>query len=199
MNNAEIVEKWAREQIGSAYGWGATGKLCTPSYRARLMQQYPGRAADLRRMCRVALGQATVCGDCKYKGRRIFDCAQFVRRGLELLGEKPKSGCTSMWRSGVLWQEKGVIGPDNLEKIRSTACVVLRAGENGTMAHVGFAFPGGVVVEAMSTGFGVVEAELKGPPRYTHFALPRAYVGEKIAEERVEGELYATLKYGKVS
>ena len=196
MRTSDIVNEFAQKEIGSAYMWGGTGQACTPGYRASLIQQYPGQGADARRMCQVHNGKEMFCNGCRYKGRKVFDCAQLVRRALERVGEKPPSGATSQWKTSKLWSDKGEITEENIEKIRFTPCMLFRQKADKKMAHVAINTGYGQVIEAQSVGFGVLAGNFSGPPRFTHYAIPAVYGGEAVRVDMPVHQTLPTLRYG---
>jgi cell wall-associated NlpC family hydrolase len=197
LRTSDIVNEFARKEIGCAYAWGGTGQPCIPMYRKSLIQQYPGQGADVRRVCQVLSGREMVCAGCKYKGRKVYDCAQLVRRALEKVGAKPPSGATSQWKTSALWSDKGPITEENIEEVRKTPCMLFRQKSDGkTMAHVAINTGTGIIIEAQSVGFGVVSGEFKGPPRFTHYAIPTVYGGEAVRADMPAHQTLPTLKYG---
>ena len=197
MRTSDIVNDFARKEIGSAYAWGGTGQACTSYYRAQLVQQYPGQAADMRRVCQIQGGRDTVCTGCKYKGRKVFDCAQLTRRALEKVGMKPPSGATSQWKTSALWSDKGEITAENFEIIKKTPCMIFRQkSDRKTMAHVAINTGDGTIIEAQSVSFGVTFDQFKGPPRFTHYAIPVVYGGEAVRADMPIHQTLPTLKYG---
>lgn len=196
MKAYEKINEWARGEVGSPYAWGGTGQLCSPIYRKSLMVQYPSRAADMKRECQIHKTGSKVitCEGCKYKGKRLYDCAQFVNKALKMMGEKPPSGATSLWNKDALWTEKGPINENNYEAIKALPCVLFRRSADGKMAHVAINTGENEIVEAMSTGFGVVKGPFKGPPRFTHYAIPKVYAENGVVEGYKPG--IVPLSYG---
>lgn len=169
MEAADKIERWAMEQIGSPYVYGATGAPCTPALRREKIRQYPGQAASITRYCQVLSGRAHSCLGCSGIGKRAFDCAQLTRRACEQGGIRLPSGASSQWRYPG-YEQKGPLDGG----IRGRLCLVFRAGKDRDrpMAHVGLHLRDGRVIDARSAAQGVVIYPLSAYP-WTHYAALR--------------------------
>lgn len=174
MDSHDRIERWAMEQIGSPYVYGATGAPCSPALRRQIIRQYPGQKANVTRYCQVLSGRAHSCLGCSGIGRRAFDCAQLVRRACEQGGVRLPSGASSQWRYGA-YEEKGPLS----HPIPGRLCLVFRAGTSRErpMDHVGLHLRDGRVIDARSAAQGVVIYPLSAYP-WTHYAALRAPAGE---------------------
>lgn len=170
MEQAEAVRQWALQQVGSPYVYGATGGLCTPTMRRERQRQYPQQQEHIALSCPVLRMDQPNCVNCPHAGKAAYDCAQFVRRALEVVGIRLPSGSNSQWRA-TLWSHKGELDP----RAASTLCVVFRSNgdSNNPMQHVGLSLGNGRVVDARSHRTGVVISGIGDYP-WTHFALPAA-------------------------
>lgn len=170
MEQAEAIRQWAMRQVGSPYVYGATGGLCTPQLRRDKQGQYPHHSDTIAQYCPVLRMDQPNCVNCENAGKGAFDCAQLVRRALEVAGIRPPSGSNSQWRAPI-WSYKGELDP----RAASTLCVVFRSNgeKQNPMQHVGLSLGNGRVVDARSHRVGVTISGIGDYP-WTHFALPAA-------------------------
>ncbi len=166
----EAIRQWALRQAGSPYVYGATGGLCTPAMRRDKARQYPQQEGNITQYCPVLRMDQPRCQGCRYAGKAAYDCAQLVRRALEVAGIRPPSGANSQWRAPI-WHSKGELAP----AAASTLCVVFRSNgaAQNPMQHVGLSLGDGRVVDARSHRVGVVVQNIADYP-WTHYALPAA-------------------------
>ncbi len=89
MDRGQIVREYALDSLGSPYVYGGSGQMCTPRSRERQMDQYPGFAEAIKKACPRLSGVRSSCDGCRYQGRRLYDCAQLVRRAFGAAGIVP--------------------------------------------------------------------------------------------------------------
>ena len=64
MTKADEAKAWALAHVGCPYIYGATGGICTPSYREARAAQYPEYAATMRKNCPLLSGSTHSCTNC---------------------------------------------------------------------------------------------------------------------------------------
>ncbi|MGI6214418.1 MAG: NlpC/P60 family protein [Christensenellales bacterium] len=165
MTKTQAVIDFCIKNVGAAYVYGATGKLCTKEYRRARMIQYPEYASAITKNCPVLSNKQSGCESCKYFNKLSFDCAQLVRRAFQQADISLPSGASSQWLRGS-WAYKGPIE----EKAKSTLCAVFRSG-GSPMKHVGVSLGNGYVVDARGHGSGVIKTAFESYP-WTHYAVP---------------------------
>lgn len=189
MSKPEIVRAWCAQRVGCPYVYGATGKPCTPSYRAARMSQYPAYAEKIKRNCPRLSGKSSSCAGCKWcdpetgVGKLAYDCAQLSRWAMDAVGISLVSGANSQWER-TAWAEFGTI--DTLPRER--VCLVFRRDEDH-MGHVGVYQGDGAVIHAKGHDYGVVRQKLEDA-KFTHWGIPCGLY------EEVEPVVYPALRRG---
>lgn len=173
MEKWQAAKDWCDQRIGCPYIMGATGKVCTPSYRQARMAQYPGYAEKMKKNCPRLMGKADTCAACKWadpntgKGKLAYDCAQLSRWCMDFVGISLVSGATSQWNE-TAWAERGEIATMPRDKV----CLVFRR-DDGKMAHVGVYQGDGYVIHAKGHDWGVVKERLDDIDKpMTHWGIP---------------------------
>lgn len=177
MTKAEAAKSWCDQHVGCPYIMGATGKMCTPSYRQARMSQYPSYAEKMKKNCPRLMGRADSCVSCRWadpdtgKGKLAYDCAQLSRWCMDFVGISFPSGATSQWNK-VAWAQRGTIDGLPADKL----CCVFRQ-DDGKMGHVGIYQGDGWVVHAKGHDYGVVRTRLSDD-RWTHYGIPMGLYDE---------------------
>ena len=152
---ADLMVQNARALIGNGYAWGSSGQICTQALLDKLAKQYPAQTNLL-----------TVCP--KWIGKRIYDCATFVRACLRAAGIEICSGASSQWR-GDYWQDKGVAADMPMDK----PCILYNASANANpMGHTGIYLGDGNVIDCRGSREGVMLSPLTSR-QWSHYAVPR--------------------------
>lgn len=172
MKRSDIIRNFALGQVGAAYVYGGTGRLCTPAYRREQMRQYPQYAPSITKCCPVLSGRQSDCHGCRYNGRKAFDCAQLTKKAASAAGIALPSGATSQWNADV-WAEKG--GIDRLPPTRMA--FLFRQSADGKMQHVGIYLGNRMFVDARGHAYGVLHSPLSSY-RFTHYAVLKDQEGE---------------------
>ena len=171
MEKWEAAKSWCESHVGCPYIMGATGQMCTPSYRQARMAQYPAYAEKMKKNCPRLMGKADNCTSCRWsdpntgKGKLAYDCAQLSRWCMDFVGISFPSGATSQWEK-VAWAQKGPISELPADKL---CCVFRRDGNK--MGHVGIYQGDGWVTHAKGHDYGVVRTPLSADP-WTHYGIP---------------------------
>ena len=174
MEKWEAAKSWCESHVGCPYIMGATGQMCTPSYRQARMAQYPAYAEKMRKNCpRLMDSKVTSCVGCRWadpntgKGKLAYDCAQLSRWCMDFVGISLVSGATSQWNE-TAWAERGEIATLPRDKV----CLVFRR-DDGKMAHVGIYQGDGWVIHAKGHDYGVVRERLESIDKpLTHWGIP---------------------------
>ena len=179
MTKADEAKAWALAHVGCPYIYGATGGICTPSYREARAAQYPEYAAKMRKNCPRLSGSTDSCTNCKWcdpdtgKGKRAYDCAQLVRWCMDHVGISMLSGANNQWTK-TNWEQAGEIGTIPRGKL----CLVYRYDQDkGKMGHTGIYLGDGYIVHAKGHDYGVVR-ELLGNPTFSHWGIPAGLYSE---------------------
>lgn len=171
MEKWEAAKSWCESHVGCPYIMGATGQMCTPSYRQARMAQYPAYADKMKKNCPRLSGKADSCVSCRWadpetgRGKLAYDCAQLSRWCMDFVGISFPSGATSQWNK-VAWAERGKISELPKDKV----CCVFRQ-DDGKMGHVGMYQGDGWVIHAKGHDYGVVRTRLSDDP-WTHYGIP---------------------------
>ena len=80
----QTIYTWLQERIGDGYVWGASGYILTESKLNELIKQYPNNVSYEK--------------NGKWLGKRVWDCAQLVRRVMKEVSISMVSGATSQWK-----------------------------------------------------------------------------------------------------
>lgn len=151
---ADLMVINAQALVGCGYVWGATGQICTQAVLDQLAKDYPDQPNIL-----------AVCP--KWIGKRVYDCATFVRACLRAAGINICSGATSQWK-GDYWEVKNTI--DQMPKDRP--CVLYYNKTGSTMQHTGIYLGGGDVIDARGSKEGIIQSRIDSRV-WTHYAVPR--------------------------
>lgn len=175
------IGRFAKEQVGCPYVYGATGVPCTPAMRRRQIIQYPDFAGSITKYCPVLSGKQVSCAGCKYQGKKAFDCAQLTRKAAEAVGLSLPSGSTSQYRKGD-WESGGDIKdlPPGQE-----AFLYRRSGSD--VPHTGVALGDGTAVDARGHASGVVHQPISQYP-WTDYKILRGQGSKET--ETVQRDLY---------
>ena len=198
MTRSEQLINWARTEMGSPYIFGAAGQECTPAYRQQVMKNKPEYAEAIRINCPVLFGKKPSCTECKYDGRKAYDCRGLTREGIREVTGRPVvgAGATSQWNDSANWSEKGVIA-----QMPDKPCAMF-VQKGSTMSHTGLYVGNGQAIHASGHGTGVIESPM--PRSWTHYAIPIGlYEGgeipvadEYLLRRRDKGEKVKALQEG---
>ena len=199
MTRAEQLIQWARTELGSPYIFGAAGQACTPVYREQVMRNKPEYAEAIRKNCPVLSGRQSSCSDCKYIGRKAYDCRGLTREGIRAVTGRPVigTGATSQWKDDTNWAVKGSIA-----EMPDTPCLVF-VQKGDVMSHTGI-YIGGSVIHASGHNSGVIDSPM--PRSWTHYAIPIGLyekgeipmVDQYLIRRRDKGEKVRTLQQGLI-
>ena len=185
MDRGQIVREYALDSLGSRYVYGGSGQMCTPRSRERQLDQYPGFAEAIKKACPRLSGARSSCAGCRYQGRRLYDCAQLVRRAFGAAGIVLPSGASSQWKKGS-WAFKGPLDQPAFQQV----CVLFRASGavRYPMRHAGISLGDGRVVDARGHREGVVISRMGDYP-WTHYALPAGMADEMLPAALMPGSV----------
>lgn len=146
----ELIQ-YAANAVGGGYCWGADGQTCTPALRRELAARTGNSAAKENLL--------TVCA--KWDGRKVWDCSGLFRGAWRALLKYRSGGATGIYENWCA--EKGPITtmPDE------PGIAVFR-GDSRTKEHIGLYIGGGEVIDARSSGKGVVRTK-KSAYKWTHW------------------------------
>ena len=139
---AESLIAYAKNAVGGGYCWGADGQVCSPKIRRELA----GRTSSQSNKNNLLITCA------KWDGKRVWDCSGLFRGAWRELDKYRSGGATTIYKSWC--NEKGAI--DTMPDIPGIA--VFR-GTAGNMAHIGLYIGNGEVIDARSSGKGVVRGK----------------------------------------
>jgi hypothetical protein len=176
MTKAEIIVAFVLEQEGNPYIYGATGAVCTPSYRRARQAQYPDFAPTIARHCPVLSGKQSTCTGCKWNGKRAFDCAQLTRRAAKAAGLTLPSGSKSQFYSDN-WAGGGPIE----QMPRNQVAFLYRVRADGSVPHTGIYLGDGTYIDARGHAQGVVHEPL-GKYKWTHYKIHKGLYISKETE-----------------
>ena len=165
-DTAKTAYDWAVKSIGCPYVMGGTGQICTVSYRQARAAQYPAYAGKIAANCPRMSGKAATCADCRYRGKRAYDCAQLTRFCMQAAGISLVSGSNSQWLK-TIWARRGPIS----EMPKKKLCLVFRQDGN-KMGHAGIYLGDGTVVHAKGHAYGVVRETIT-EKLFTHYGIPK--------------------------
>ena len=142
---------YAIAAVGGGYCWGADGQTCTPALRQELADRTSNSAAKKNLL--------TVCA--KWDGKKVWDCSGLFRGAWRALMKYRSGGATGIYENWCA--EKGLITtmPDE------PGIAVFR-GDSRTKEHIGLYIGGGEVIDARSSGKGVVRTK-KSAYKWTHW------------------------------
>lgn len=151
MIKADKLIEYAINAVGAGYCWGADGQVCSPKIRRELA----GRTSSQSNKNNLLITCA------KWDGKRVWDCSGLFRGAWRELDKYRSGGATTIYKSWC--GEKGTI--DTMPDIPGIA--VFR-GTPGNMAHIGLYIGNGEVIDARSSGKGVVRGK-KSAYKWTHW------------------------------
>ena len=151
MIKADKLIEYAINAVGAGYCWGADGQVCSPKIRRELA----GRTSSQSNKNNLLITCA------KWDGKRVWDCSGLFRGAWRELDKYRSGGATTIYKSWC--NEKGAI--DTMPDIPGIA--VFR-GTAGNMAHIGLYIGNGEVIDARSSGKGVVRGK-KAAYKWTHW------------------------------
>lgn len=151
MIKADKLIEYAINAVGAGYCWGADGQVCSPKIRRELA----GRTSSQSNKNNLLITCA------KWDGKLVWDCSGLFRGAWRELDKYRSGGATTIYKSWC--GEKGTI--DTMPDIPGIA--VFR-GTPGNMAHIGLYIGNGEVIDARSSGKGVVRGK-KSAYKWTHW------------------------------
>lgn len=151
MIKADKLIEYAINAVGAGYCWGADGQVCSPKVRRELA----GRTSSQSNKNNLLITCA------KWDGKRVWDCSGLFRGAWRELDKYRSGGATTIYKSWC--GEKGTM--DTMPDIPGIA--VFR-GTPGNMAHIGLYIGNGEVIDARSSGKGVVRTK-KAAYKWTHW------------------------------
>jgi uncharacterized protein YraI len=164
----KLIE-WAKSKCGPSkdkpvcgYVWGSGGEVLTVKGLDQLYNRNP-----------THVNKNIVK---KWIGMQVFDCATFVREGMEAIGIPFTAGASTSWNKASHWVIKGPIA--NMPMAH--ACILYREKpDSNPMGHTGLHIGAGKSINAYGSTSGVIEMDPDDYP-WTHYGIP---VGLYTAEE----------------
>lgn len=158
-----VVTK-ALSLVNNGYIYGASGQICSPSFRTGQAKQYPEWYNNI-----MVVGA-------KWDGVPVWDCAQFTRAVAKISGVNLPSGATSQWTK-TDWLQSGTI-----DTIPPGETVFVYRYRDGKMQHTGLAHGDGWCTHARGTAYGVV-LQTMAQHAWTHWAMPRWKEKESMSDD----------------
>ncbi len=170
MIQAKDLCAYAQNAVGGGYCWGASGEICSPSFRQELALRAPNQAENL-------------LGECaKWDGKRVWDCSGLLRGAWRALSSYRSGGATTIFN---IWcKETGTI--DTLPDIPGIA--LFKANPKEGMDHVGIYIGKDQTIDARGSRKGVV-ADRLAAYEWTHWGRLENMVYEDASETREENPL----------
>jgi len=152
---AGALVEFMRGKVGSAYLYGASGRECSPSYRAVVRRQYP------------EYGDIITNHSHQYDGLEAYDCIGLFKAFLEESeGEFPSEWRTSVNGSIARWMTP----PEPIDTMPREPGIILLQQNIGVASfmHVGLYIGDGLCVHSRGHRYGVVVDPM--PQLWTHWA-----------------------------
>jgi peptidoglycan hydrolase-like protein with peptidoglycan-binding domain len=169
---ASALVAFLRTKVGSAYLYGASGRECSPSYRAVLKERYPEYSDIISNHSP------------RYDGLEAYDCTGLIQAFLEASeGEFPAEWRTNVNGSLARWMTP----PEPIETMPREPGIILLQQSVGVSSfmHVGVYIGDGLCVHSRGHRHGVVVDPM--PQLWTHWAraswLTYDLLEEPAAEE----------------
>lgn len=184
----------AEDEIGAAYVWGSWGAKCTPEERKQRAEYSPAYKDKIYKYCLV-LNSGGRCEDCKYDGRRAFDCRGMTDYVLKMAGiiDLAGEGATSQWNTKQNWDAKG-----EMTDMPDLPLLVLfrEKSGGGGMSHTGLYTGNGNMIHARGHASGVVRQALGTEVKMTHWAIPKGLYTQEEIENAGVRKVYETVRNG---
>ena len=143
--------RYAENAVGGGYCWGADGQTCTPALRQELADRTSNSAAKENLL--------TVCA--KWDGKKVWDCSGLFRGAWRTLLKYRSGGATGIYENWCAAKGPITTMPDE-------PGIALFRGDSRTKEHIGLYIGNGEVIDARSSGKGVVRGQ-KAAYKWTHW------------------------------
>ncbi|MCL2811325.1 MAG: peptidoglycan-binding protein [Clostridia bacterium] len=172
---ASALVEFMIDKVGSAYLYGASGRVTSPTYRAIIKRQYPEYDHVISNYC------------FRFDGIEAYDCIGLFKAFLDASeGEFPSAWRTNVTGSIARWMTK----PEPIDTMPREPGIILLQQNVGTAGfmHVGLYVGDGLCVHARGHRYGVVAEPM--PQLWTHWARPTWLTYDLPEEPHVEWPPY---------